>query len=164
MVRAIPALSPPFANIRSALDSAIPAAENGKAILPLLAAFATHNAQCHVADPDKPAAIQPLCASSRYKNVKSGKNGNGDHPTQHLPGFSSPPHPLPATSAVPSFPPSLLRVGSRLSSPPLRSLRFDLLPPSHRCVDPMLPAYVHCHPAARHNAPHQMRQPPTRIA
>src|SRR5690242_5288737 len=163
MVRAIPALSPPFANIRSALDLAIPSTENGKPMLPLLAAFAIHNAKRQVAASSESASIQPLRASSPYKNVKSGKNGNVDHPSQQFPHIS-----IFSSSFLcdlcgsislllhePHSPP-FLRVGSRHSSPsprPLRPLRFDLLPPGHRRVDPMLPAYVHCHPAAWHNAP-----------
>jgi hypothetical protein len=57
-------------------------AKNGNIPLPFLATFAAHNTKRQVADPRKPAAIQPSRASLPRDNAKSGKNGNVHRPGQ----------------------------------------------------------------------------------
>src|SRR5579859_4304740 len=102
--------SPAYISIASA-------GKNGKHSLPFLAAFATHNATCHVADPGNPPSIQPSRDSSPRSKSKSGKNGNVDWHGQHCPGHCG----------------QLSLSYHAVSSPPPRSprhLRFNLLAPS----------------------------------
>src|SRR5689334_4157214 len=97
-------------SVSPARTSITSAAKNGKLTLPFLAAFATHNTKCHVADPHQYPSIQPSRDSGPRSHVK---NGNVDHPSQLSlsPSVSLRVPPCPSVSLrVPPCPSVSLRV------------------------------------------------------